>query len=241
MNMKYFLFSLGIFFSISGVYAQKVLELYSKQDSLISNGDTIVVMGTPQTAELTAYVNVKNITATTLEVTCRKWVISSIQGSSNVFCWANLCYPPNVSESQVLYIQPNTVVSDFSGHYYPNGVSGISVIMYTFDPRGGDTAWVYVKYDATGQSVPSNSASVLLKPYPNPASKEVYIPYKITNSNNAYIELYDLLGKKILTQTIHNNSGFISIPVTKLKEGIYLVQLISDKKIIGTERIIVKK
>lgn len=239
--MKKIFTTVFVVFLISGVFSQKVLELYTVQDSLISNGDTIMISGTPQTSELVSYVKVKNITSNTLEVTCRKWIITPVQGTNNVFCWANLCYPPNVSESQVMYIQGNTVVSDFSGHYYPNGISGISVILYTFDPRGGDTAWIYVKYDATGQSIKPNSTSQLYKPYPNPASKEVYVPINVINAKNATIEVYDLLGKKVMVQPVRNNSGIASISVSQLKDGIYFIQLLADGKIVGTEKIVVKK
>ncbi|MCX7863142.1 MAG: hypothetical protein N2449_09135, partial [Bacteroidales bacterium] len=196
---KIILVILGIFL-FTGVYSQQVLQLYNTQDNLLSNGDTIIVSGTPQTSELIAHVKVKNITSNTLEVTCRKWVLNSVQGTNNVFCWANLCYPPNVLESQVMYIQANTVVNDFSGHFYPNGISAVSVVMYTFDPRGGDTAWIYVKYDATGQSVKPNQLSQLNKPYPNPASKEVYISYSLNKPQNAVLEVYDIIGKRQYTQ-----------------------------------------
>ncbi len=239
--MKRIFTTLFVIFLLSVVYSQKVLELYTIQDSLISSGDTIIVSGTPQTAEMVSHVKVKNITSNTLEVTCRKWVINHVPGTSDVYCWANLCYPPNVTESQVMYIQGNTVVNDFSGHYYPNGISGVSVILYTFDPRGGDTAWIYVKYDATGQSIKPTLNSQLYKPYPNPARKEVYIPFNIMNVKKTSIEVYDLLGKKIMTQPLSNNSNLASISVSQFKDGIYFIQLIADGKIIGTEKIIVKK
>jgi len=217
------------------------IQLLTNQNSILANGDTITVSGTPQTSELIAYVKVKNISLTTVEVSCRKWLVNVVTGSTNVFCWAGLCYPPYISVSQTMNILPDDIVNDFSGHYYPNGINGISYIMYTFDVRGGDTAWFYVKYDATGQQISSNTVSKLFKPYPNPASKEVNIPFNLSTRVNAQVEIYDILGKKQQSLPIKTNANVLTIPITWLKDGIYFVQLVSDGKIIGTEKIVIKK
>ncbi|MCX7863004.1 MAG: T9SS type A sorting domain-containing protein, partial [Bacteroidales bacterium] len=101
---------------------------------------------------------------------------------------------------------------------------------------------IYVKYDATGQSIKPNQMSQLSKPYPNPASKEVYISYSLSKPQNAVLEVYDIIGKRQYTQAIKNgNVGVVSIPVSQWKDGVYFIQLLADGKIVGTEKIIVKK
>ncbi len=221
-------------------YSQAI-QLLSLQNAVISNGDTMYVSGSVNDAELVAAVLVKNISSVNAEVKCRKWIISSVPGSSNVFCWANLCYPPNTTESNPKIIAPDVVVNDFSGHYYPNQNPGKTIIMYTFDVRGGDSAWIYVKYDATEQGINSTTSAKFGKLYPNPANKEVFIPYNLLNQSTGVIEIYDITGKKQLSQEIRNHSNLVQLPVSGLKEGIYFIQLVSANKILDTEKLVIKR
>lgn len=240
-NMKKYFILYFILLSLSLNLFSQNIQLFNSQDVALQYGDTIKVYGSPQTSEIIAYVKVKNITSSVVEVICRKWVISATSGTQNVFCWANLCYPPHINESQTMNISPNTTVNDFSGHFFPNNIASEALIMYTFDVRNGDSAWIFIKFDATGQSISANSLTKLYKPYPNPASKEINIPFTLQAGQVGLIELYDILGKKHLSLKVKSNSNSIAIPVTSLNDGIYFVQLLVNDKIVGTEKCIVKK
>src|SRR5690606_28113237 len=63
-----------------------------------------------------------------------------------------------------------------------------------------------------------------IKIYPNPVqTDEVFI-----ESNQIILaEVYDVLGKKVLTQTISQNQK--KLKISALSKGIYLVKLNSDK------------
>lgn len=237
---KYFIAFLSSLL-ISFFLISQNIQFLNTQNLPINYGDTITVYGSAQSSELIAYVKVKNITSSTIEVVSRKWVISTTSGTQNVFCWASLCYPPNVSESQPMNIAPNATVNDFSGHFFPNGISSEALIMYTFDVRNGDSAWIYIKYDATGQNIALNPLSKLHKPYPNPASKEVFISYSIPIGKLGIVEVFDIIGKKQLAFNVKSNNNLLSVPVSNLKNGIYFIQLTVDSKIVGIEKFIVNK
>jgi hypothetical protein len=236
--MRYFLLSVFLL-ALIRVSGQS-LQFFDSQNLPLNNGDTLIVTGSIQTSEMIAIVKVKNLTNNNLEVTCKKWQLSIVPGSTNVFCWANLCYPPNVNVSNSMIIPAGVTVDDFSGHYYPNGNSGVSIVMYSFDVRGADSAWFYVKYDV-GQGISDNQLNKLYKPFPNPASKEVLVSYSINNSKYSFIEIYDVLGNKQMVINLNGKQNFVQIPVYNLKNGLYFIQLRVDGRIIGTEKIIVNK
>ena len=72
--------------------------------------------------------------------------------------------------------------------------------------------------------------------YPNPTKD--YINIKLSNNiNNVNITITDLLGKNIYTQKT-NKSRLITIPVNKLKKGIYLIN-VKNNKINKTTKLIV--
>jgi len=235
----YFLFLTAIScFSIS-LNAQ-TLELYTTDGNLLHYGDTITVSGTPQSSELIGHVHVKNISSNSVQVSCTKWYLYIVPGSSNTFCWANNCYPPNTFTSPMKTIASQETVTDFSGDYYPSGISGISYIRYTFNVYHGDSAWIVIKFDATGSGINSNLIAKLSKPFPNPANSIVNVPYQISSTQKGSIEVYDMIGKLKTSIALNPKQNMMSIPVDSYNNGIYFLQLKVNDHCIGTEKIIVK-
>jgi alpha-tubulin suppressor-like RCC1 family protein len=74
--------------------------------------------------------------------------------------------------------------------------------------------------------------------YPNPASEQVQITYD-TNSE-ATIELYDLQGKLLKTMQTVGLQGTVSIPLSNLSRGLYLVKFRTKDGEIQTEKLVVE-
>lgn len=225
---------------ISIILNAQTLELYTTTGNLLQYGDTITVSGTPQSTELIGNVHVKNISNNSVQVSCTKWYLYIVPGSSNTFCWANNCYPPTTFTSPMKLIAPQETVTDFSGDYYPEGNAGISYIRYTFNVYHGDSAWIVIKYDATGSGINSNTISKLSKPFPNPANSVVNIPYQISSSQKGSIEIYDMTGKLKASITLPPQKNMVSVPIDTYKNGIYFIQLKVNGIFIGTEKLIIK-
>jgi hypothetical protein len=69
--------------------------------------------------------------------------------------------------------------------------------------------------------------------YPNPCSDVLYINTSNLNSEHCYIRLYNLNGQELLNEwKISNNQSVLSIQVSTLPPGVYILQLISDGKYI---------
>ncbi|NSW44842.1 MAG: T9SS type A sorting domain-containing protein [Bacteroidales bacterium] len=239
---KFFIFFLYLAaFSCFSLYLNaQTLELYTTSGNLLQYGDTITVSGTPQSSELIGHVHVKNISSNTIQVSCTKSYLYIVPGSSNTFCWANNCYPPNTFTSPMKTIAPQEIVTDFSGDYYPTGNAGISYIRYTFNVYHGDSAWIVIKYDATGSGINSYNFAKLSTPYPNPANSVVNVPYYLSSSQKGSIEIYDMIGKLKTSIALNPKQNMITIPVNAYNNGIYFLQLKVNGNSISTEKIIVK-
>ncbi|PQJ78079.1 glycosyl hydrolase 53 family protein [Polaribacter porphyrae] len=85
----------------------------------------------------------------------------------------------------------------------------------------------------------NNHQKELFKIYPNPTSNNLTIK-PLNFSNNLYITIYDLNGKKVFNkqQNITKNNTF-SVSVSNLAKGIYFIQL-KDTLAISTKRLIIK-
>ncbi|GAB4454437.1 MAG: hypothetical protein Fur0028_09820 [Bacteroidales bacterium] len=225
---------------LSSLFSQ-TLELQTTGGSPLQYGDTITVSGTPQSSELIGYLHVKNISSSSVSVTCTKTYIYIVPGSSNTFCWANNCYPPSTfTSTSSKTLAPLEVATDFSGDYYPSGNAGISYIRYTFNVYHGDSAWIIIKFDATGAGINSNNMAKLSKPYPNPATTQINIPYQLSFNQKGTIEIFDIIGKSKGIFTLNPKSNFQTLLLEDYNNGIYFIQLKANGKVVGTEKIIVK-
>lgn len=67
--------------------------------------------------------------------------------------------------------------------------------------------------------------------YPNPCSDVLYINTSNLSSEQCHIRLYNLNGQELLNEwKISNNPAVLSIQVSTLPQGVYILQLISDGK-----------
>jgi hypothetical protein len=64
--------------------------------------------------------------------------------------------------------------------------------------------------------------------YPNPTNSLLSITFKNENFNGT-LEVYDMIGKKVMSQSIGSNK-LISIDISNLKKGLYLLKISFDGK-----------
>jgi hypothetical protein len=232
----FLILSLGVIVSKS-----QTLELYDKNDVLLSYGDTVQVDSLFNVSEMIGYVKVKNVTGSQKSVLCSKQVQSVVPGSSNTFCWG-LCFPPTtiVSPDPQL-LDPGVMFTGFSAHYYPTNNTGISLIRYKFEVFHGDSAWIFVKFNGfTGISSNSLTYSVSA-PYPNPAKNISYVNYSIPSGSKAIVQIYNICGKIEKQYALTDNNGVLAVNVNDLPSGIYFCSLNVNGKNIKTNRLIVSR
>lgn len=94
---------------------------------------------------------------------------------------------------------------------------------------------------AVNEIKPDGIANVqLYQNEPNPFSQETVIRYSLPEQiSNAYIAVYDLSGKQLMTLPLtQRESASITIDSNKLSAGIYIYSIIADNKLIDSKRMV---
>jgi hypothetical protein len=88
-------------------------------------------------------------------------------------------------------------------------------------------------------SAEMNNASV--KIYPNPNNGSMTIEYKISNADNALLEIYNLRGEKVSSYLLKPDTNLLSINDSNLSNGVYMYRFISNEQTLNTGRLVIVK
>lgn len=79
-------------------------------------------------------------------------------------------------------------------------------------------------------AVTTTNTETLFTIYPNPVKEEAMLAVSIDKKQKALYSIYDQAGRKLLSNTVSLNEGLnsISLPVTSLSAGIYIIELQTD-------------
>lgn len=185
-----------------------------------------------------------------------KWDIETgfdymqISASTNGTTWTPLCgnYTKigneNQDEGQPIYdgTQLNWVFEtiDLSEFLGENIQIRFQMVSDAFVNAGGfkfDELKVEILKGNPNSIAQNNKLESELSVYPNPSNVEAIVEYAFSNkTNNGFIEVVNLLGKKVFSKKIYQNEGMISLPMNEISNGIYFIQLISDNKVIQSTK-----
>lgn len=205
------------------------LNLVHAQSIIVNSPNPTIVVGSADADELETGIEIANISSEQKDIKVRRTMLISIDSTSNYFCWT-ACYIPSVSLSpNALTINGgNTVNNTFTSHFKPSGHSGICEIQYTFFDANNpqDSANVVVRYEIAPVGISKISTITSLKAFPNPADDKVTLSFTRNSLNGkGNIELYNMLGSKVLSQQVEDMDGTITIATENLKAGLYFYSL----------------
>lgn len=198
--------------------------------------------------ESTFWLSVKNNTSDSLYITVSKEVLSELPDSYNTFCLGN-CFDPSVTVSPFtldLAAGESSTNDQFHFVYFPANQEGTTTVKYHFyDERINEIPRDLVVNYITGEVGIQDEVvtTKMFNAYPNPATSNVTIQYELngrTAVNDARIVITSLVGNKVYTQPINNNSGKASIDISNLVAGIYFYSIEANGQIISTKKLIVK-
>ncbi len=119
--------------------------------------------------------------------------------------------------------------------------------------NSGDEAGQYDIYDAADDTsravviyipfLPSSVEENTLydfKPYPNPATDKLMLQFSAGSHQPAAIAVYDLNGKMLIRNSIPVKAGTFELDVSALHDGLYIIQIQSENRII-TKKLIIQK
>lgn len=244
--MKKIILSLLVIFGLSMGAGAQILELMH-DDEPFPTGGTIEVQGYPTQLEIVSHITVKNVSDQEVVVKCRKIEIDVVPQTSNTFCWG-LCYANFVYLSPLnINIAAGDTTQEFSGHYLPSEQIGITKMCYSFFDinNPNDSTYFYVNYNATpnvGISEPGMAKNFVSNPYPNPARSDVSFDFNFpAGTNNAKINIHNLLGSKVKEITVPGTEGKVTFSVQDLVDGIYFYSVTLNNEIVETHRLVISR
>ncbi len=246
MMKKFTLIIIAFVFTISFVNAQSYALSWDGE----TLGDTVVIAGDPADEELIFHAILTNNGDDLDTIKVRRRYIHLIEGSSHQLCWG-LCYAPN---SDSIFVSPQYVVLesgqssgefDFSGHYFPDGIIGISLIEYTFFNINNEDEeiTVVVKYTTSPDGIIDQimADGFVSDIYPNPATHFINLDYELTSKvNNANIRIMNLLGSVVKNVEIDKNSTGLRLDISTLTNGVYFYSVIINNEVYKTKKLIVR-
>jgi hypothetical protein len=87
----------------------------------------------------------------------------------------------------------------------------------------------------------SVSDGVQAKLYPNPNNVNFTLAYDLKKYNVAEVYIYDVTGKVVYKAYLDNLENIKQINTHNLQSGIYFVQLIHDKNLLWTDKLMISK
>jgi hypothetical protein len=205
------------------------LNLIHAQSIVVNSPNPTIVVGSADEFELETGIEIMNISLEQKDIKVRRTILTSIENTTNFFCWT-ACYTPVVSLSPngLTVNGDSTTNNSFSSHFRPNLQVGVSEIQYTFFDANNpqDSANVVVRYEIAPVGISKISNVVSLKAYPNPADDKVTLSYTRSSLNSkSSIELYNMLGAKVFSQQVEDMDGTITISTENLKAGLYFYSI----------------
>jgi hypothetical protein len=234
--------SLIYFTSLS---AQSLLLKDSNDQDI--TGKTVDTLFSPDALIGVYNVKVQNTSATAINVKVRVYEIQRLEGVLSYFCWTS-CYEPGTMESpDAMEIGPDAVITDFSGDIeYSTGLKGLYSVKYVFFDADNttDSSYVILNFNLGTLGRPDNmvKAAKISNAYPNPATSNIYIDYKLpSNVSNAKIKISNLLGNTIEVVDLTTYEGKASFNVSNLKNGVYFYSLMINNSATITRKFVVNR
>ena len=211
-------------------------------------GDTLVVFGDANAAEIVSHAIVTNNTAKEMNVKVSRQQIFLVEGALSQFCWG-LCYDPATNVSPQYYLLQggeSSPEAQFSGHYLPQSNIGTSIVQYNFYNMDniGQSVSMIVKYIATPAGIAEEAMAngTISDIYPNPASSFVTLDYQFTSKvNSAEVKIYNLLGSEVKSTSLENNGNKIRLDISDLKNGIYFYSILINNDVYQSKKLIVQR
>lgn len=136
-------------------------------------------------------------------------------------CDNNQCYPPGVDSATFLTISAGDS-SPFQVYIYPNGTRGEGNLhVYIYDKNGDYNKGIEFTHSVRAYPVSMLENSLAqIKMYPSPVKN--YLSIKFPSKGRHQIEIYNILGRRLMTKTI-DNSDFMKLDFSSLQKGMYVI------------------
>ena len=241
---KIFLLTLFSFFAAHLTYAQEITITRGGVDYTNGTIDAWFDIST-YTGQYDAYsfhdFTVKNVGTSSKTIRMTKEHITILPNTTNYFCW-QACYDTGVFVSTGnKTLLPDGEFDGMSFYYTPVGTPGMTIVKYKLQNVSvpSDSATLIVRFNGTPTSISELAKAPKLNAiFPNPANNNVTVNFAV-NVGQASLEVKNVLGQVLRVTPIVAGSKSANINVADFASGIYFVSLKSNGNIIDTKRLVV--
>lgn len=252
--IKKILFVTSIF--AAGFASAQSFQLMDHNDVDIS-GTTHYEYGTPTELSATKF-HIQNLTGATKSFALKvEKNYVPYNNSGLAVCFGTACFSASATVSGTQTIN-NGVGDDILANANYTDLK-VSPVTWMWAPSVDSAVWIVTVYDANNPSdevvstivwktgnAPTSVANidaenVKLSAFPNPASEKLTVLYSVKGSfDNVNIDLYDVLGQKLISRQLNNSNGETRLDVSSLRAGVYFYAIKVDGQTIKTERVIIQ-
>lgn len=249
-----------VFFATGTVIAQPEVVLEA--------ATVYVYLDDPASEEISTHATVSNNQFGTIELMCSRVLTpvladpynypyvastedSSVPGSYEKFCWGPICYnygtdASNPNSGFTVDIPNGGTDTTFIAYFYPNGVTGTSIIEYCFHPVGNTAVGTcvqitYIVEESASVGQTHTEVAEISSVYPNPIIDKGSIDFVIPEGRTGEIIARDLTGKAVRRFSALNSEGRLIIDASDLSPGLYFTTLEIDGTATKTKRFVVAK
>lgn len=215
----------------------------------IANGTTYQVWGDVTQSIITWHgIDAVNNTGNTTKINLRRYTLNAQATVEDYFCWYVCLGSVNSANTQQLNhsngacfnSNDGDTITLFSSYYKSMGLTGSATYRYVwFDANNlTDTAWADITFNITPLSI--NEINLSASIYPNPVKNDLNI--KLSNivfNGSERVEIFDIIGNLVFSEKLSSYQS--NIDVAEFENGVYLLNIVSDRKAIITKRIIISR
>ena len=117
--------------------------------------------------------------------------------------------------------------------------SGSYVVRLTIETEGGCTSYKDVTVNLGSRKKVAEVNTPGFDLYPNPVKGRLHVNYELTETSNASLKIYDLIGKVVAQQQLDVANTETTISTSDLANGLYIVSITADGKQLFKDKIIV--
>lgn len=224
---------LVFFSSLIGFAQAQNIQIVDPVSSVVGSADEI------------AHINlhVKNNSSSTQQIYLQRTIVSLVPGHLSYFCFGVTCYPPGVSKSpDNLTLAAGATDESVKTYIDPRSEVGVSTVNYCYyNLAKTDSACLLLTYDMVATGIVNNSHRKFVKVFPNPADEFVNLAFNTEKVYaNAEIQISDLAGRIVFTESVSTKEGLIKIDVSTLPAGVYACNLVADGVSIARDKVIIR-
>lgn len=127
------------------------------------------------------------------------------------------------------------------GSFFANGAGPDDIDSRTFGSLGTFSLYAPLTIEQRTSGTEDLNNNLNVSVFPNPAADQLFINISLDNSSDVQLEIVNLEGKRVMTQTFNNvKADQLNVNVASLANGIYMANIRTEEGFIS-KRIIVQK